>query len=98
MNSLRSRLGAGLVASLVVMIALLWFRVGASVKVLLEQQMASRLAHDGEALLGGMQIEDDGRVRLQERRIPASISSPTRAIISRSRLAASRCARARCGT
>jgi signal transduction histidine kinase len=76
MNSLRSRLGAGLVASLVVMIALLWFMVGASVKVLLEQQMASRLAHDGEALLGGMQIEDDGRVRLQERRIPGIYQQP----------------------
>jgi len=66
MTSLRSRLGVGLVASLVVMIGLLWLMVGQSVEVLLEQQMASRLAHDGEALLGGMRIEADGRVQLQE--------------------------------
>jgi signal transduction histidine kinase len=76
MNSLRSRLGAGLVVSLVVMIALLWLMVGESVKLLLEQQMASRLAHDGEALLGGMQIESDGRVRLQQRRIPGIYQQP----------------------
>lgn len=76
MNSLRSRLGVGLVASLVVMIALLWLMVGESVEVLLEQQMASRLAHDGEALLGGMHIESDGRVELQERRIPGIYQQP----------------------
>jgi signal transduction histidine kinase len=75
-NSLRSRLGAGLVASLVVLIALLWLMVGQSVKVLLEQQMASRLAHDGEALLGGMRIEADGRVQLQEQRIPGIYQQP----------------------
>jgi signal transduction histidine kinase len=76
MNSLRSRLGVGLVASLLVMIGLLWFMVGESVKVLLEHQMASRLAHDGEALLGGMDIEADGRVRLQGRRIPGIYQQP----------------------
>jgi signal transduction histidine kinase len=76
MNSLRSRLGFGLIASLVVMIGLLWLMVGQSVKVLLEQQMASRLAHDGEALLGGMRIEADGRVKLQERRIPGIYQQP----------------------
>jgi len=76
MTSLRSRLGIGLVASLVVMIGLLWLMVGQSVEVLLEQQMASRLAHDGEALLGGMRIEADGRVLLQERRIPGIYQQP----------------------
>ena len=76
MNSLRTRLGIGLVVSLIVMIALLWFMVGESVEILLERQMASRLAHDGEALLGGMQIEADGRVLLQERRIPGIYQQP----------------------
>jgi len=76
MTSLRSRLGIGLVASLVVMIGLLWLMVGQSVEILLEQQMASRLAHDGEALLGGMRIEADGRVLLQGRRIPGIYQQP----------------------
>jgi signal transduction histidine kinase len=76
MTSLRSRLGIGLVASLVVMIGLLWLMVGESVEVLLEQQMTSRLAHDGEALLGGMRIEADGRVLLQGRRIPGIYQQP----------------------
>lgn len=76
MTSLRSRLNFGLIASLVVMIALLWLMVGASVKVLLEQQMVSRLAHDGESLLGGMRLEEDGEVHLPERRIPGIYQQP----------------------
>ena len=45
-------------------------------EILLEQQMASRLAHDGEALLGGMRIEADGRLLLQEQRIPGIYQQP----------------------
>jgi signal transduction histidine kinase len=76
MTSLRSRLGVGLIASLVVMIGLLWLMVGESVKGLLEQQMASRLAHDGESLLGGMHFENGGAGALQERRIPGIYQQP----------------------
>jgi hypothetical protein len=76
MTSLRSRLGVGLVASIVVMIGLLWLMAGESVEVLLEQQMASRLAHDGESLLGGMHFEAGGEVLLQERRIPGIYQQP----------------------
>jgi signal transduction histidine kinase len=76
MTSLRARLGFGLIGSLAVMIGLLWLMVGASVKVLLERQVASRLAHDGESLLGGMHLDVGDEIRLQERRIPGIYQQP----------------------
>ena len=68
MTSLRARLGLGLVISLVVMIGLLWLTVGISVRILMEEQLASRLAHDGESLLGGVTIDAAGRISMDERR------------------------------
>ena len=64
MTSLRARLGLGLVISLVVMIGLLWLTVGISVRILMEEQLASRLAHDGESLLGGVTIDAAGRISM----------------------------------
>jgi signal transduction histidine kinase len=76
MTSLRTRLGLGLVASLVIMLGLLWLTLEATVNALMEEQLASRLAHDGESLLGGMRIEPDGRVALDSRRIQGIYQQP----------------------
>ncbi|MGD2055963.1 MAG: ATP-binding protein, partial [Gammaproteobacteria bacterium] len=76
MTSLRTRLGLGLVASLVIMLGLLWLTLGATVNALLEEQLASRLEHDGESLLGGMRIDPDGRVTLDSRRIQGIYQQP----------------------
>lgn len=76
MTSLRSRLGAGMVLSLVVMIGLLLVIAGVSVRALMEQQVASRLAHDGETLLGGLDIGADGRITLDTRRIQGIYQQP----------------------
>ncbi len=75
MTSLRARLGLGLVSSLALMIGLLWLTVGISVRLLMEEQLASRLAHDAEALLGGLSI-DDGHVSLDARRIQGIYQQP----------------------
>ena len=76
MTSLRARLGAGLVLSLLVMVGLLWLTVGLSVRVLLEQQLASRLSHDGESLLGGLQFDTAGQVQLDAARIQGIYQQP----------------------
>ena len=76
MRSLRSRLGLGLLSSLVLMIALMWLITGASVRSLLEEQLASRLAHDSESLLGGLNIDADGRAALDARRIQGIYNQP----------------------
>jgi len=76
MTSLRTRLGLGLVSSLAVMIGLLWLTVGISVRILMEEQLASRLAHDAESLLGGMNIDDSGHASLDARRIQGIYQQP----------------------
>jgi signal transduction histidine kinase len=76
MTSLRARLGLGLVTSLVVMIGLLWLTVGISVRILMEEQLASRLAHDGESLLGGLTIDDAGHVSMDARRTQGIYQQP----------------------
>jgi len=76
MTSLRSRLGVGLVTSLVVMIGLLWLTVGISVRFLMEGQLASRLAHDGESLLGGLNIDATGHASVDSRRIQGIYQQP----------------------
>jgi len=76
MTSLRARLGLGLVSSLAVMIGLLWLMVDISVRILMEDQLASRLAHDAESLLGGMNIDDTGHASLDARRIQGIYQQP----------------------
>jgi signal transduction histidine kinase len=76
MTSLRARLGLGLVSSLVVMIGLLWLTVGISVRILMEEQLASRLAHDAESLLGGLSIDTAGHASLDSRRIQGIYQQP----------------------
>ena len=76
MTSLRARLGTGLVLSLLVMVGLLWLTVGVSVRVLLEQQLATRLSHDGESLLGGLQLDAAGRLYLDAARIQGIYQQP----------------------
>lgn len=75
-NSLRARLGLGLLFSLVALFAGLWVIVDVSVHRLLEEQMASRLAHDGENLLGGLRFDGQGRPTLDERRIQGIYQQP----------------------
>ena len=76
MISLRTRLGLGLLASLVIMIGLLWLTVGVTVRALMEEHMASRMSHDGESLLGGMQLAPGGGVVLDTRRIQGIYQQP----------------------
>ena len=76
MTSLRSRLSLGLLLSLALMIGLLWLITGASVRSLMEGQLASRLAHDGESLLGGLNISAEGHVTLDAKRIQGIYNQP----------------------
>ena len=75
-NSLRARLGLGLLFSLAILFAGLWVIVDVSVHRLLEAQMAGRLAHDGENLLGGLRFDGQGRPVLDKRRIQGIYQQP----------------------
>jgi signal transduction histidine kinase len=76
MTSLRSRLGLGLITSLLLMLALLWATVGYSVHLLMENQLASRLEHDAETLLGGITIAADGTFLLDSHRLQGIYLQP----------------------
>lgn len=76
MTSLRARLGIGLFLSLLAMIGLLWLTVGLSVRLLMEEQVASRLAHDSKALLGGLRFDTAGNMAVDERRIQGIYQQP----------------------
>jgi signal transduction histidine kinase len=75
-TSLRSRLGLGLIISLLVMLTLLWLTVGYSVHLLMENQLAGRLEHDAETLLGGITIASDGTFLLDSRRLQGIYLQP----------------------
>jgi signal transduction histidine kinase len=76
MTSLRAQLGLGLVVSLLLMTTLLWLIAGASVRKLMEEQVMSRLAHDGETLLGGLSVANDGQPVLAAERIQGIYQRP----------------------
>ena len=76
MTSLRSRLGMGLFLSLSIMIGLLWLIAAVSVRTLMEEQLASRLAHDGETLLGGLRVAAGGKVSLDAQRVQGIYQQP----------------------
>lgn len=76
MTSLRLRLGSGLVLSLIMLIVLLWMITASSVHSLMEEQLASRLAHDGESLLGGLNVGPDGRVSIDKQRVQGIYHQP----------------------
>jgi len=61
MHSLQARLGVGLVVTVLVLFAAQWAVVNLSLRTLTEQYFASRLTHDVEGLLAGMDFDADGR-------------------------------------
>ena len=76
MTSLKFRLGLGLILSMLVMFALLWFGLGSSVRQLMEQQLVTRLQHDAENLLGGVRFDRQGNFKLLEQRIQGIYQQP----------------------
>jgi signal transduction histidine kinase len=76
MSSLRSRLGAGLVLGLVATIGLLLLIAGLSLHRLMEQQVASRLAHDGDTLLSELELREDGSASLNPQHIQGIYRRP----------------------
>jgi len=76
LTSLRARLGLSLMLSLVATIGLLLLIAGVSVHRVMENQMATRLAHDGDTLLGGLTFHAGGHVALDARRIQGIYLQP----------------------
>jgi signal transduction histidine kinase len=75
-TSLRARLGVGLVLGLVLTIGLLLLIAGLSMHRLMEHQLASRLAHDGDSLLAELELREDGTLFLDSQRIQGIYRQP----------------------
>ncbi len=65
MKSLQSRLHLGLGISLFVLIALMWWLANTSMSHITHQLMLTRLEHDGQALLAGLQQSPEGHFSLK---------------------------------
>lgn len=76
MSSLRARLGAGLVISLIGLFALQWLMVSAALRSLTEDYMASRLAHDTTRLLALLAFDSNGQPVLDTSRFAPLYHQP----------------------
>jgi len=71
MTSLKLRLGTGILLSISVVFFLLWLAASHSIRVMVEEQMSTRLLHDSESLLSRLQFNIPEQVQLA----PTSIDS-----------------------
>ncbi|MDD5034651.1 MAG: sensor histidine kinase [Methylococcaceae bacterium] len=63
MNSLKVRLNRGLTAILILLFASHWLAADFVIRTVAENQMFTRLEHDGDSLLATLSLADDGQMR-----------------------------------
>lgn len=76
MRSLQTRLGVGLLLSLVVVFVVLWYGVSSAIRLLSEDYIASRLGHDAETLLAAISIDTQALPTLEATRVDAVYRRP----------------------
>lgn len=76
MVSLKARLSLGLTASLIALLLLQWLVASVAIKRLTEGQLVTRLSHDAESLLAGVQFDAGGKLSLDQRRLGAVYQRP----------------------
>ena len=95
MSSLEGRLGAALIASLVLLFVLQWIAASVVLRSITEEQAAVRLEHTAQTLLAAIDVDSDGNLAFQTRYVapvylrPFSgqyyvVLTPTESIVSRS--------------
>ena len=76
MKSLQTRLGAGLLMSLVAVFFLLWLLISTSIRFLAEDYISARLRHDSQTLLSALQVNSQGKLDLDQDRLDLIYSQP----------------------
>ncbi|BAU46808.1 histidine kinase [Sulfurifustis variabilis] len=76
MTTLKTRLGLGLAASLLLMFVLQWLAVAGALRHLAEGHLRARLEHDVEAVLAGLKPGPDGRFVLDPARLGPIYAQP----------------------
>lgn len=69
MRSIQSRLAAGLLLSLIILLVTQWVIVGLSIRHLSEQYIISRLVHDSDALIAALNLQNSNQPLLDKTRI-----------------------------
>lgn len=75
-KSLSGRLSWGLALSLVILLTVQWVMVSYAIRHLTQEQMASRLLHDSESLLAGIQFDASGQMTIDTTRISTVYQRP----------------------
>lgn len=76
MKSLQTRLGTGLLMSLVAVFFLLWLLISTSIRFLAEDYISARLKHDSQTLLSALQLNSEGKLDLDQDRLDFIYSRP----------------------
>ncbi|HEY5602967.1 MAG TPA: ATP-binding protein [Gammaproteobacteria bacterium] len=76
MRSIQTRLAAGLLLSLILLLFVQWLVIAASIRQLSEQYIVARMIHASDLLVAGVAIQDDGKPNLNTARIDPIYSQP----------------------
>jgi len=76
MKSIQSRLGTGLLISLIAVFFILWLLVSSSIQSLAENYIASRLHHDIETILTSVDFDKDNKISIHTERIDPVYQRP----------------------
>ncbi len=76
MRSIQAKLNTGLLLSLIVAFAALWFLVSVNIQFLAKEYIATRLKHDVETLLNTIRFDQDGSLSIDETRLDLIYKQP----------------------
>jgi len=76
MQSLQSKLGTGLLLSLIIAFSALWLLVSINIQYLAEEYIASRLKHDAETLLSNVKFENKNHITIDTMRVGLVYNQP----------------------
>jgi signal transduction histidine kinase len=76
MKSLKLRLATGILLSISVVFILLWLAASHSIRLLVEEQMSTRLTHDSESLLSHLQFDNSEQIQLNSSEIDSIYHRP----------------------
>jgi signal transduction histidine kinase len=76
MQSIQSKLGTGLLLSLIIAFSALWLLVSFNLQFLAEEYIASRLKHDAETLLSSVSFDADDNLMIDATRVDTIYNQP----------------------
>ncbi len=76
MRSLQSKLGTGLLLSLIIAFSALWLLVSINIQFMVEEYITSRLKHDTETILSAISFDNDNNLSIDIMRVDLVYNQP----------------------